>query len=513
MKVKVSDLLPNQHRDFNLYPLDPDQIERLRHSLNDLGFFQGVTVRPHPTERGKYELACGHHRIEAAKAEGIATVEATVNDYTDAEMARIMIVENLTQRGNNPAATLDSVAAAARHIVSEEFSTEKFFGGTGSGATAQRDHILKSGPGIDSIFRFINGFDYEGSTKEERKDATCSLGDMRAAIKGLKDSGLMTTIVQMEYDKAKAIADAEAEAREKAEAERIAKEEAEAERQRKAAEAKAEAERKAAEAEAERQRKAAEAAEAQRIKDAKDAEERKQREAEAEAARKQREAEAEAKRKADAAKRKAEEEKWEKIAADKKKERERLAKEKQDRQDKQAAEREKLRAQAELEAVYDIRCVHVFNAVNHEKIFREWIVDNARQAAKDRDRPCVAKDKQLDLAKELRAFIDTKEARSRDAGGSSIRGWLNDKAMELLKINRQLSEREKQLRMAQNDSVRVGDLWKSLNRWVVQAESALEKLVNEQRNWEHPAPFPIDAQIVQRFEMVASRVSKLSKCL
>ena len=99
MLINLNDLLPNQKRDFDIYPMDPAQIARLSHSINELGFFQGVSARPHPKVPGKYELACGHHRIEAAKLSGMTQLEINVRDYTDAEMTRIMATENMTQRG------------------------------------------------------------------------------------------------------------------------------------------------------------------------------------------------------------------------------------------------------------------------------------------------------------------------------------------------------------------------------------------------------------------------------
>ena len=66
---------------------------------------------PRKTSNG-YEIACGHHRLEALKRVGISHVDLAVQNYTDEEMLKIMIRENSTQRGNeNFGAVLDSIGA------------------------------------------------------------------------------------------------------------------------------------------------------------------------------------------------------------------------------------------------------------------------------------------------------------------------------------------------------------------------------------------------------------------
>src|SRR5262245_44637649 len=113
MKLKLDSVLANPFRDFTLYPIDEEQVLRLQKSIHELGFFSGVTARPH---FGKYQLAAGHHRIEAARREQLTEVEAVVEKYDDPDMVKIMMVENLTQRGHNAASVLDSVAAYARIV-------------------------------------------------------------------------------------------------------------------------------------------------------------------------------------------------------------------------------------------------------------------------------------------------------------------------------------------------------------------------------------------------------------
>lgn len=104
---------PNPFRNFDLHPYDEAQIERLQASIDKLGFWDGVVARPY---HDTYQLAFGHHRTEAARRNGAATVPITVADLSDADMALQLAVENATQRGTTAAASLDAVAALSRAI-------------------------------------------------------------------------------------------------------------------------------------------------------------------------------------------------------------------------------------------------------------------------------------------------------------------------------------------------------------------------------------------------------------
>src|SRR5215471_13922341 len=55
---------PNPFRDFELHPIDPGQVERLKASIGADGFWASVVARK---VNKRYQLAFGHHRIEAAR--------------------------------------------------------------------------------------------------------------------------------------------------------------------------------------------------------------------------------------------------------------------------------------------------------------------------------------------------------------------------------------------------------------------------------------------------------------
>ena len=89
--VRLSSLHPNPHRDMGTYPLVADKIATLVRSINDVGFWEGVIARP--AKQG-YELAFGHHRVEAARAADLKTIPVIVRDLTDEQMLQFMGREN-----------------------------------------------------------------------------------------------------------------------------------------------------------------------------------------------------------------------------------------------------------------------------------------------------------------------------------------------------------------------------------------------------------------------------------
>lgn len=83
-KISIKDVGPNPHRNPEPCPLDKGKITLLRASINETGFWEGIMVRPHPTKKGKFQLAYGHHRLEAACLEGIREITVFVRGIVSA---------------------------------------------------------------------------------------------------------------------------------------------------------------------------------------------------------------------------------------------------------------------------------------------------------------------------------------------------------------------------------------------------------------------------------------------
>lgn len=92
MKIKVADLEPNPFRQIGKYPIDKRKLESLKLSISETSFWDNVLCRRHGK---KYEIAYGHHRLEALKELGIEEVDIPVKNLSNAQMIRIMAEENL----------------------------------------------------------------------------------------------------------------------------------------------------------------------------------------------------------------------------------------------------------------------------------------------------------------------------------------------------------------------------------------------------------------------------------
>lgn len=71
-------------------------ITELTRSIEEKGVYQPILVRP---MKGRYEIVVGSRRFEAAKAAGLKTVPAVVNEMSDEEAITASLTENI-QRGN-----------------------------------------------------------------------------------------------------------------------------------------------------------------------------------------------------------------------------------------------------------------------------------------------------------------------------------------------------------------------------------------------------------------------------
>lgn len=113
MKIQVKDLESNPYRNLKKYPLSKTKIRGLKTSIEENGFWGGLLVREHPNKNGKYQLAFGHHRLEAVKECGHKSVDnMIVFDLSDDDMLHRMFAENHETWGARPACILENVESA-----------------------------------------------------------------------------------------------------------------------------------------------------------------------------------------------------------------------------------------------------------------------------------------------------------------------------------------------------------------------------------------------------------------
>ena len=521
MRIKIADIGPNPFRDFDLYPIDEEQVRRLRQSIGQLGFFSGVTARRANktdllTSTAKFRLAAGHHRLEAVKLhnteadEPLNEIEAVVEDYTDEEMVAVMTLENLTQRGHNAGAQADSVAAyssivAKAILLGDEVG--KFLPTSESSPThvlvAAQAMVAEHGPGVDVIYRAINTFDRKA--RKPNKDAEIATEtEIKASLAMLKGSGMMGNIVAnaLEYvNIVRAARDRSAKLAE--EARRLAEEKAEAERVKAEAKAKADHERRVQEAEADAQRTAAAQAKA----------------AQADAAHKAR-AEKEARetetRRKDAEKKREIAEKAAQAERDEReRQREQTRKANEQREAEAAAEKERrkkeadtIKAQKALDQIYDPRCVHVFRLTSHEAAFRKEVLS-------ENGRRFIPIELQFKLAEKIRAEINPIEKkRGMDLGSYTIAQLVKDQIEKAMHEQKKIDKEERDRLLRNNHVERVKILWATIRRGQTQSETALLKLLEEQKNWPWAKDFfPMDTVVIEEMGKMLTHFNTLRKKL
>jgi hypothetical protein len=110
--VHLSAIEPNPYRHFEKYQLSEEKIQGLINSYANSGFWDGsIQARPNPKKQGKYQIAFGHHRIEAAKRAEIERVGLVIANRTNADMLRMMADENREEFRSDARVTVETLAA------------------------------------------------------------------------------------------------------------------------------------------------------------------------------------------------------------------------------------------------------------------------------------------------------------------------------------------------------------------------------------------------------------------
>lgn len=76
MKVRLKDLKPNPLRDFVVDPIDSETVKKLRASIKEDGFWDGIVCGKRGSE---IFIIAGEHRKLAAIAEGYTEIDLNIN--------------------------------------------------------------------------------------------------------------------------------------------------------------------------------------------------------------------------------------------------------------------------------------------------------------------------------------------------------------------------------------------------------------------------------------------------
>jgi len=112
--AEIRAIASNPYRRLHAYPYIESKLEALQRSIADVGLWPSVIARPLKDKLWKYELAFGHHRIEAARRLDVHTVPLIIDDLTDQHMLQYMGRENLEDYNAVFLIQLESWEAAAK---------------------------------------------------------------------------------------------------------------------------------------------------------------------------------------------------------------------------------------------------------------------------------------------------------------------------------------------------------------------------------------------------------------
>ncbi|MFP4636402.1 MAG: ParB/RepB/Spo0J family partition protein, partial [Nitriliruptoraceae bacterium] len=116
LEVAPDRIVPNPRQPRDAF--DPEELEGLAVSLQDLGVLQPLVVRP--LGDGHYELVAGERRWRAAEIAGLATVPVVVRHTDDTDLLKEALVENIHRVQLNP---LEEAAAYEQLL--EEFGVSQ----------------------------------------------------------------------------------------------------------------------------------------------------------------------------------------------------------------------------------------------------------------------------------------------------------------------------------------------------------------------------------------------------
>ncbi len=82
--------------------VNAEALEELASVIRGQGFQGVLLARPHPEQRGHYQLTAGHRRRDASRLVGIASLPVIVRELSDEEMAMLAITENIQREDLTP---------------------------------------------------------------------------------------------------------------------------------------------------------------------------------------------------------------------------------------------------------------------------------------------------------------------------------------------------------------------------------------------------------------------------
>jgi len=90
-EIAVNLLLPHP---LNCNRMSPDTMAKLHRHIERSGKYEPLTVRPHPHEKGRFQVINGHHRLQVLRSLGRRTASCVVWDVDDDQTALYLATLN-----------------------------------------------------------------------------------------------------------------------------------------------------------------------------------------------------------------------------------------------------------------------------------------------------------------------------------------------------------------------------------------------------------------------------------
>lgn len=184
---------------------DPDKLDGLTQSVKEHGILEPLLVRSLPDD--KYELVAGERRYRAATAAGLTEVPVVIKELTDSEALQLALIENLQREDLNPVEETEGILQLlALKLESEQFEVISLLNQLANAKRGFTDNVVRNEKQklIEAVFATVGGLSVE-SFRTHRIPLLSLPEDILAALRN----------GQIEYTKAKAIAQIKDEAAQK----------------------------------------------------------------------------------------------------------------------------------------------------------------------------------------------------------------------------------------------------------------------------------------------------------
>jgi hypothetical protein len=164
--IALRDLEANPYRHIGQYRIVGEKIERLLASYQESGFWHGsIQARPHPSKADKFQIAFGHHRVEAARRAKLGEIGVVVSPRDNATMLRMMATENAEEFRHNPLVTQETIGAVIDAYGAGEIQLEAV------DPKAPKGSIYVAGPvatyTCQTVARFLGWTNSHGDQKDQ----------------------------------------------------------------------------------------------------------------------------------------------------------------------------------------------------------------------------------------------------------------------------------------------------------------------------------------------------------